>query len=115
MPLSPELQTLFDAIRASHPEGVSLDDLAAFLLDKPVTYADVEALIDAFARIGVDLTTSEPDRPEELVHVLAAARAIAAETGQRATIAQIVARTNLSFVAVQRALRLGRALGTDAG
>lgn len=108
------MQTLFDAIRAGHPDGVTLDDLAAFLLDKPVTYADVETLIDAFSQIGVDLTASEPDRPDDLVRVLTAARAIAAETGQPPTVAQIAARTSLSPVAVQRALRLGRALGTDA-
>ena len=113
MPLSPELQALFDAVRAAHPDGVTLDDLAAFLIDKPVTYADVEALIDAFSADGVDLTAAEPERPEDLVRVLAAARAIAAETGQRPSIAQIVARTSLSLVTVQRALRLGRALGTD--
>jgi hypothetical protein len=112
--LSPQLQALFDEVCAAHPEGVRLDDLAAFLLNKPVTYADVEALIDAFAEIGVDLTAPEPAEQHDLVRVLAAARAIAAETGQRPSVAQIAERTSLSPVTVQRALRLGRGLGTDA-
>jgi hypothetical protein len=115
VPLRPELQDLFDAVRAAHPDGVRLDDLAAFLLDKPVTYADVETLIQEFSTIGIDLTAPEPANQDDLVRVLAAARAIAAETGQRPSAAEIGARTNLSPLAVQRALRLGRSLGTAPG
>jgi hypothetical protein len=110
--LRSDLQVLFDVIRAEYPEGVGLDDFAAFLLDKQVTYADVEALIAAFTEIGVDLTAPEPVSPEELGRVLAAARAIAGETGQRPSAAEIGARTGLSPVAVLRALRLGRTLGS---
>jgi hypothetical protein len=113
VPLSPELQALFDAVRAKYPQGVSLDELAAFLIDKPVTYADIEAMIDAFAEIGEDLTATEPDRPEDLVRVLAAARAITTETGHRPSIAELVARTSLSFPSVLRALQLGRSLGAS--
>jgi hypothetical protein len=113
VPLSPELQELFDAVRAAHPDGVRLDDLAAFLYDKPVSYADVEALIGAFAEIGEDLTAPEPASQQDLMQVLAAARALAVETGQRPSPGDIAARTGLSLVAVQRALRMGRSLGTD--
>ncbi len=115
MPLNPELQELFDAVRALHPQGVSLDELAAFLLDKPVTYGDIEALIGEFAAQGEDLTASEPDRPEDLMRVLAAARAIATETASPPTVAAIAARTNLSLPSVLRALHLGRSLGKDRG
>jgi hypothetical protein len=42
--------------------------------------------------------------------VLAAARALTAETGQRPSMEEIAARTGLSAAAVRRALRLGRSL-----
>jgi hypothetical protein len=41
--------------------------------------------------------------------VLAAARALTAETGKRPTAAEIAARTGLSARTVRRALQLGRA------
>ena len=111
MPLRPDLQTLFDALMASHPEGLTLDELSDELVRKPVSHADIEALIGAFEAAGVDLTGPElPSTPADLARVLAAARALAEETARRPSAEEIAARTGLTPAAVRRALRLGRAV-----
>jgi hypothetical protein len=113
VPLSPKLQTIFDAIMTAHPGGLTLNVLSEELVDKPVDYADIEALIGALEDAGVDLDGPEaPPPPEQLVQVLAAARAVAAETGRRPNIAEIAARTGLTLTVVRQALRLGRSAGT---
>jgi hypothetical protein len=110
--LSPALQKLFDTIQAAHPDGLTLDDLSDELVNKNVSYAEVEELIDAFEAAGIDLTGPEvPARPDELMQVLTAARTLAGESGQRPSMAQIAAHTGLSTAVVHRALRLGRSLG----
>ena len=109
MTLSPHLQPIFDALTASHPDGLSLDELGEELLHKPVTFADIEELIGALEAAGIDLEgAGPPARPEELKAVLTAARALAAETGKRPSPAEISLRAGLSPIAVRRALRLGR-------
>lgn len=112
MALSPHLQPIFDALMASHPAGLTLDELGEELLRKPVTFADIEELIGALEMAGIDLEgPSSPARPEELKAVLTAARALTAETGTRPSAAEIAMRSGLSPVIVRRALRLGRSAG----
>jgi hypothetical protein len=109
--LSPHLQSIFDAIMAAHPAGLTLDQLSEELLTKPVTYADIDEIIAALEDAGVNLEAPElAASPEELVRVLAAARALTAETGKRPDAEAIAARTGLSAAAVRRALRLGRSV-----
>jgi hypothetical protein len=111
VPLSPKLQAIVDAILAAHPDGLSLNELSEELLTKPVTYADIDEIIGALEDAGVDL--DRPDRPagpEDLSRVLAAARALAAETGRRPTPEEIGTRAGLTAPAVRRALELGRTL-----
>ena len=112
MPLRPKLQAIFDALMAAHPGGLSLNTLSEELVDKPVDYADIEELIGALEDAGVDLDATEaPPPPAQLIQVLGAARALAAETGKRPTIAEIAAHTGLTLTVVRQALRLGRSAG----
>ena len=93
----------------AHPDGLTLDVLSEELCDKPVTYADIDDIIGALEEAGVNLEGPEPTaRPEELFRVLTAARALAAETGQRPSAEEIAARTGLTAAAVRRSLRFGR-------
>jgi hypothetical protein len=109
VPLRPPLQELFEAIMAAHPDGLTLNVLSEELVNKPVTYADIEEIIAALEEAGVDLEGPEPPvRPEELFRVLTAARALAAETGKRPSAEEIAARTGLTAAAVRRSLRFGR-------
>lgn len=109
MALSPHLQALFDALTASYPDGLSLDELSEELLYKPVTFADIEELIGALEAEGFDLEgPGSPAPPEELKAVLTAARELTTETGKRPTTVEIAERAKLSPIAVRRALRLGR-------
>lgn len=109
MPLSPHLQPLFDAIKAAHPDGLSLDDLAEELLYKPVSYGDIEEIIGALEDDGYDLEAPSPTASrDELTRVLAAARALTAETGKRPSPVEIAERAGLTPIAVRRALQLGR-------
>lgn len=108
MALSPHLQELFEAIRTSHPDGLTLDELSEELASKSVTYADIDELIGALEDAGFDLaTTSAAARPAELVRVLEAVRAMITETGQRPSPEAIAARVGLTPTAVRKALRLG--------
>src|SRR5262245_1484324 len=110
MELPERLQTIVDAIRAAHPDGLTLDELSEELLHKPVSYADIELVIAALEEGGFDLEAPAPSvSPEELAQVLSAARALTAETGKRPSPDQIAERAGLSPIAVRRALRFGRA------
>lgn len=109
--MSPHLQPIFDAIRASHPDGLTLDELSEELAPKAVTYADIDELIGALEDAGFDLTgPSSVARPEDLARVLEAVRELVAETGQRPSADAIASRVGLTPTAVRRALRLGRSL-----
>ena len=112
MALSPKLQAIFDAIKAGHPEGLTLNTLSEELVDKPVDYGEIEQLIGALEDAGVDLVGEEPPpQPAQLRQVLIAARELAAETGKRPTTAELAARTGLTLTVVRRALRLGKSAG----
>jgi hypothetical protein len=107
--LSPHVRPLFDALKAAHPAGLTLDELGEELIRKPVTYADIEELIGALEAAGIDLEgPGTPARPEELARVLEAARAFAAEHGRRPSVAELAERAGLSPIVVRRALRLGK-------
>jgi DNA-directed RNA polymerase specialized sigma subunit len=106
------LQEIFDAIMTAHPQGLTLDELSEELSTRPVTYADIDAIIGALEDAGIDLEAPErAARPEELSRVLAAARALSAETGRRPSAEEIAERTGLTAEAVRRSLQLGRAAG----
>jgi hypothetical protein len=110
--LAPNLQVIVDAIRKTHPAGLTLDELGEELLHKPVTYADIDEIIGALEALGFDLEgPAPPAPPEELVRVLAAARALGGELGRRPTAAEIAERAGLTPIAVRRALRLGGMAG----
>jgi hypothetical protein len=110
--LSPHLQPIFDALMASHPAGLTLDELGEELVRKPVTFADIEELIGALEAAGVDLEgPGSPARAEDLKAVLTVARELTAETGKRPSAAEIALRAGLSPIVVRRALRLGRSAG----
>lgn len=113
MPLRPELQTIFDALMAAHPNGLTLNELSEELLHKPVTYADIDEIIGALEEAGIDLDGPEPlARPDDLVRVLTAARALTEETGQRPSPEKIAKRTGMLPSAVRRALQFGRGVGS---
>jgi hypothetical protein len=107
--LAPHLQPIFDALKAAHPRGLTLDELGEELIRKPVTYADIEELIGALEADGIDLEgPGTPARPAELARVLDSARAFAAEHGRRPTIAELADRAGLTPIVVRRALHLGK-------
>ena len=109
MALSAKLEAIFDALVASHPDGLSLDELGEELLHKPVTFADIEELIGALEAHGVNLDgPGPPARADELKAVITAARALTAETGKRPSTVEISERAGLSPITVRRALRLAR-------
>ena len=113
MALPPELQTIFEALVAAHPDGLTLDELSEELLRKPVGYAEIELLIGALEEAGFDLEgQATPTRPEQLIQVLTAARELTQEQGRRPSAAEIAERTGLTSVAVLRARRYGRTMGT---
>jgi hypothetical protein len=110
--LPPELQTIFEALVAAHPDGLTLDELSEELLRKPVGYAEIELLIGALEEAGFNLEgQATPTRPEQLIQVLTAARELTAELRRRPTAAEIAGRTGLTAVAVLRALRYGKTMG----
>jgi hypothetical protein len=112
VPLRPDLQAIFDELMAAHPQGLTLDQLGEELVRKPVNYADIDELIGALEDAGVNLEAPEvPARPEDLIKVLAAARALTTETGKRPSPDEIAARAGLTASVVRRALTLGRAIG----
>jgi hypothetical protein len=107
--LSPHLQPIFDALKAAHPKGLTLDEFAEELIRKPVSYPDIEELIGALEADGIDLEgASTPAHPEELARVLDSARGFATEHGRRPTVAEIAERAGLSPIVVRRALHLGK-------
>jgi hypothetical protein len=107
--LRPQLQAIFDALMAAHPNGLTLNALSEELVDKPVDYADIEELIGALEEAGVDLEGPEPPpEPQQLFQVLTAARALLSEIGRRPTTAELAERTGLPLTVVRRALRLGK-------
>ena len=108
MALSAHLVPIFDAIKAAHPAGLTLDELGEELIRKPVTFADIEELIGALEADGIDLEgPGTPATPEELSRVLASARAFTAEHGRRPTVAELAERSGLSPIVVRRSLRHG--------
>jgi hypothetical protein len=112
VPLPPELQSIFDDLMKAHPDGLTLDELSDEIWNRPLSYADIDALIGALEEAGIDLEASEAaPRPEELVQVLAAARALAQETGSRPSVEQIATRAGLTPTTVRKALRMGRSFG----
>ena len=112
MPLRPELQAIFDELMKAHPDGLTLDELSDETWNRPLSYADIDELIGALEEAGVDLDSAgPPPRPDELVQVLATARALAQETGKRPTVDEIATRSGLNATVVRRALRLGRSIG----
>ena len=116
MALRPFLQEILDAILAAHPDGLTLNMLSEELVNKPVTHADIEELIEAVEDAGIDLEAPEPPvRPEELFRVLTAARALVAEKGARPSPEEIAERTGLTPAVVRRALRFGRSAEGNAG
>ena len=87
---------------------MTLDELSEELVDKSVTYADIDELVGALEAAGFDLAASgAAARPADLVRVLEAVRALIAETGQRPSAEAIAARVGLTPTAVRKALRLG--------
>jgi DNA-binding IclR family transcriptional regulator len=110
--LRPELQAIFDAIMKAHPQGLSLDELSEELSTKPVSYGDIDEIIEALEEAGVDLDAAEsPPDPEQLVRVLAAARALAEEAGERPSVENIAGRVGLTPAVVRRLLQFGRSVG----
>lgn len=103
---------------ATHPNGLTLNQLSDELWRKPVSYSDIDEIIGALEAAGVDLEapdeappdpdTEIPALPEELVRVLTAARALTTETGKRPTADEIARHTGLTVSVVRRALQLGR-------
>ncbi len=108
MALSPRLEQIVADIKAAHPQGLNLDELSDALLDKPVNYTDIDQIIGALEEAGFDLDRPEPQDHEELARVLAAVRALAAESGHTPSVDEIAGRTGLPPAVVRRALRLGR-------
>ncbi len=114
MALSPHLQPIFDALKAAHPDGLTLDELAEELIRKPVSYPDIEELIGALEADGIDLEgPSTPAHPRELARVLESARAFASEQGRRPTVAELAQRAGLSPIVVRRALHLGKSAAQE--
>jgi hypothetical protein len=113
VPLPPDLQVIFDELMKAYPDGLNLNQLSDELINRPVSYPEIELLIAALEEAGVDLEGPEPPvRPEELVSALAAARALTAETGKRPTVEEIAARAGLTAAVVRRALQFGRSVAT---
>ncbi|HET6283334.1 MAG TPA: sigma-70 domain-containing protein [Polyangia bacterium] len=111
MPLSPQLQSIFDDIMKAHPDGLTLNELSEELLMKKLTYTDIEEIIGALEDAGVDLEAAEsPAHPADLARVLAAARALTEETGRRPSPSEIAERVGLTPAVVRRALQLGRSI-----
>jgi hypothetical protein len=112
VPLRPELQAIFDQLMKDHPDGLTLDELSDETWNRALSYADIDELIAALEEAGVDLEAAEsPPPPEELMQVLAAARALTSETGKRPAVADIATRSGLTPAIVFRALRAGRSMG----
>lgn len=108
--MRPALQSIVDAIIAAHPDGLSLNELGEELLRKPVDYADIDEIIGALEEAGINLDNPAPQpRPEDLVRVLKAVRALTDETGGRPSVEEIAVRAGLTISAVRRALKLGGA------
>jgi hypothetical protein len=107
--LSPKLRTIIDELKARYPEGLSLNQLADELVHRPVSFADVEVIIDGLEDDGVSLDLPDPvARPEDLMRVLATARELAQELGRRPSVEEIATRAALSADDVRRALLLSR-------
>jgi hypothetical protein len=109
MALSAYLQPIFDALKAAHPDGLTLDELGEELIRKPVSFADIEELIGALEGAGISLEgPGTAAKPEELVTVLNAVRSFTKETGRRPTVVEIAERAGLSPIVVRRALHLAK-------
>lgn len=91
---------------------LDIDAIGEALGTEVATGADVEAVFDALETAGRTIVSPEGGYLKgRLGDVLTAARAIAAATGRRATIAAIAAATHLREDEVRHALAFGRILG----
>ena len=61
--LPPPLQIIFNEIMASHPEGLTLDELSDELAPRRVSYGDIELIIGALEDAGVELSGPGPAAP----------------------------------------------------
>jgi hypothetical protein len=107
------VREVIDALLAGTSKGdaIALDDVGAAVGAKAFAPDDIEAVIVALEREGRHVVSPEATGKLHLPRVLAAARAIQQETGKRATVDGIAARTGLSAEAVRQALDLGRIMG----
>lgn len=108
MALTPRIEQIVADIKATHPQGLSLDELSEALLDKAVNYSDIDQIIGALEDAGFDLESPAPQSHDELARVLVAVRALVAESGHNPTVEEIASRTGLDPAVVRRALRFGR-------
>lgn len=109
MALRPALRLVLSELlaKSATTRALSLDDVAEAIGTVAASADDVEALFAALETEGRTITdTDERYSPKaDLVTVLAAARALASETGGKPSSSAIADRTGLAIARVRAALR----------
>jgi hypothetical protein len=109
--LRPELEDIVKTLLAAGADGTSLDELADAIGTLPVSYDEVDAMIERLESAGVDVQGPQPaDLPAELGQVLATARALDKQLGRRPSASEVAESSGLSPAVVRRALLYARVL-----
>jgi hypothetical protein len=111
VPLRPELADIVNTLLAAGADGLSLDELADALGTTPVSFNEIEEMLEQLEAGGVAVPSPPAaDLPAELGRVLATARALDQELGRRPSTLEIAERSGLPHASVRRALLYARVL-----
>ncbi len=111
MATHPQLQSWLDALLASGPRAISLDEVAEAIGAAAVTPADIEHLVDELEKAGASVGVEANDSATSLLAlVLTSARALRATLGRNPTSGELAAHSGLSVSQVKSALLLAQVL-----
>ncbi|HEX3772838.1 MAG TPA: hypothetical protein VHV51_00170 [Polyangiaceae bacterium] len=101
---------IVEQLLAEHADRVSLDQVAEAVGAAPITFDEIELVLDRLEAAGRRVETEALDPPAALAKVLATVRSFSALSGRRPTLAEIAAHSGLELGEVRFALLYARVL-----